>query len=160
MVGPAALFTDRVCRNKKARTGNSTVHAKLCTRTIEKTRLTQEPKRISRRDPVVAKVFGIAVAGQRGILTGIKHLIHLAHKLRVNQIICVEYEKAVICCFAVVVKDMVEQIIERISLADLHLIEPLIHDSARLTGNFRRVIRAVVRNDKDIQQFLWIVLFF
>ena len=57
-----------------------------------------------------------------------------------------------------VLKNAAEQIIERISLADLHLVKPLVNDRARLAGYLRRAVCAIIRNHDHVQQFGGIVL--
>ena len=55
---------------------------------------------------------------------------------------------------------MVEQVIKRIALAHLHLIESLVHNRARLSGDLGRIVRAVIRNHENVEQFGWIILLF
>ena len=53
-----------------------------------------------------------------------------------------------------------EQPVHGISLANLHLVEALVHNRARLAGNRSRTVCAVIRDDKHIQQSGRIILRF
>ena len=158
MVRPAVFLADHVARNQEARAGNRAVDAQAGARTVEEARLAQKPQRVACGDPVVAEVLGVAVAGQRRILAGVEHLVHLADEVGVHQIIRVEYEKAVVGLFALIRKDALEQPVQRVALADLHLVESLVHDRARLAGNRRRAVRAVVGHDEYVQQLFRVIL--
>ena len=47
---------------------------------------------------------------------------------------------------------MVEQVLERVALADLHLVKALIDISARLPRDLGGIIRTVIRDDVYIEQ--------
>ena len=158
MIRPAAVLTDSLRGDQKAGARNRAVDAELSARTVEEARLAQEPQRIAGRNPVCAEVLRVAVARQGGVLAGVEHLVHLADELLVNNVVRVKDEKAVIGHFALVLEDVVEQVFEGVALADLHLVKALIDISAGVPRDFRSVVRAVVRNDVNIEQLGRVIL--
>jgi len=47
---------------------------------------------------------------------------------------------------------MLEQIIQRVALADLHLIKSLVHDRTGTARYLSGIVRAVICNNNDIEQ--------
>ena len=160
MIRPSAVLADHVARDQEARTRYRAVDAQLGTRPVEEACLAQEPQRIAGGNPVITEVLGVAVTGQRRILAGVEHLVHLADKVGIDQIIRIKHEKGIIGLLAFVLKDAVEQPVHRIALADLYLIETLIHGRTRLARHRGGAVRAVVGHDEYIQQVRRIILCF
>ena len=152
MIIPAAFLAEHISRNQKTGAGNRTVDAQTGSRAVQEARLTQEPQCIACGDPVRAEVLRITVAGQCGILAGIVHLVHLTDELRIYDVVRIEYEKRVVRILTLLLKNMLEQIIQRVALADLHLIKSLVHDRTGTARYLSGIVRAVICNNNDIKQ--------
>ena len=158
VIRPAAVLADGLRRHEEARAGDRTVDAQTGARAVEEARFAQKPQRVARRYPIRAEVLRIAVAGQRGVFACGEHLVHLAHEFVIDQIVRVEHDERIIGMVALVRKNVMEQVIQRVALSDLHLVEALVHDRARLAGDRGSVVRAVVGDDVNIQQLRRIIL--
>ena len=152
MVRPAGILADSLRRDQKTGARDRAVHAELRARTVEEARLTQEPQRIACTDPVRTEILRVAIARQRGVLTGVEHFVHLADEVPVYDVVRVEHEKAVVGRLALVLEDMAEQVLERVALADLHLVKALVDISARLPRDLGSIVRTVIRDDVYIEQ--------
>ena len=152
MIIPSAFLAEHISRNQKTGAGNRTVNAQTGSRAVQEARLTQEPQRIACGDPVRAEVLRIAVAGQCRILAGIVHLVHLTDELRIYDVVRIEYEKRIVRILTLLLKNMLEQIIQRVALADLHLIKSLVHDRTGAARYLSGIVRAVICNNNDIKQ--------
>ena len=156
---PAALAADNFAGDKKASARNGAACAKAHSGVIEVFGFPQEPQAISGGNPVGAKVFGIAVAGDNPI-AAVKHLVHLLYIVLIQQVIRVEDEISIEIGFAIFRRDFMKRIIQGIALAYFLLVKAPIDDCPVLFCNFRSVICAVIRNDKDLQKLFWIFLHF
>ena len=72
---------------------------------IELRRFAQEENGVTRADPVVAKVFRVAV-GRDNLVAVVKNVIHLGDEILIQNIIRVKDEKTVVGIFAEILKNV------------------------------------------------------
>ena len=145
---PAAALPQHLVGKEKARAGHGATAAKAHPRVVEILRLAQKPQRVARRDPVVAVVFGVAVAGHDLIAGGVD-LLDLGDKVRVKDIVGIQHKIGVVMPVTGTL-DALQKLIEHVALTHLLGIEALIDGRTMRAGHARRVIRAVVRTDKNV----------
>ena len=111
----------------------------------------QKPQSVACGDPVVAEVFRIAKAGHDTVSRG-QLFRHFFYVVFLQQIVRVEDEERVILSVHTVRAHMLPQSGERVSLADLLPVLPLINDRSVRFCRDSRIIRAVVRDHVDIRR--------
>ena len=159
MEGPATVLTDNVGIDQKAGAGDVAVGAQKHTGEVEEAGLTQEPDGVTGGDPVVAKVAGVAVAGDGAVVAAVKDLVHLSGEVGVHQIVRIKDHVAVILVTALMVQGAEEEV-QGVALALLVLVETLIDNGAGLAGHLSGVVGAVVGHHIDVQAILRIALLF
>ena len=143
---PRADAVKNLPREREARAGHRTAAADRVARAVEIARLAQEPQRVARGYPVVAVVFGVAVAGGDLVAVG-QGLIHVAYVIRRDDVVGVKDEVRV-----VLVRDVAEQEIQRVALADVLRVKALKHlrtvTARRLCGAVGAVVGGDIYIDK------------
>ena len=128
---------------QKARTAHGGAAAQPVTGTVEVAALPQEPQGVACADPVAAEILAVAVAGDDLVAVG-EHLVHPLYVVRSQQVVGVKHEVAV-KALRIVRIDVLEQEVQRVALAHVQLVEPLIHHRAMGAGNGSGTVGAVVR---------------
>ena len=144
---PAAAVAQDLLREEKARAGDGAARAELHARVVQKLRLAQEPERIAGGDPVVPEVLGVAVARYYLIAFG-EDAVHLFDVVFFKHIVRIEDEVAVEGPLGEELVYAVQQIVERIALADIGGVEALKDYGTGLGGDSGRAVGAVVSNDE------------
>ena len=148
---PAAVLAGDARAEQEARARNAAARAEHHARPVELRGLAQEKQRVARADPVVAEVLRVAVA-RDDLVARIKDLVHLLDEVFVEDVVRVEHKEALKGMLAVLLKDGVQQELQRVALADGVLVLPLEHDGARRPRDRRGAVRAVVRHDEDVHK--------
>ena len=91
------------------------------------------------------------------MVSGGKGLVHALNIIGGENVVGIKDEIAVKAP-GEVPGNMYQQILQGISLAYTHGIVPLIHGGAGRPGNRRRMVGAVVRHHKDLQQLRRVIL--
>ena len=144
-VPAAALFQNPVGK-QKAGAGNAAACPQNGARVVEILRLAQEPQAIAGGDPVVAVVFGIAVA-RDDVVPGGKGFVDLAEVIAVNHVVRVKDEVGV-----VFPPDAAQKIAQGEALADAAAVVPFEHPRAVRVRRLGGAVGAVVRHDVDVDQ--------
>lgn len=134
VVGPAAVLMHDLGRNQKTGAGDGTVGADEHPGEVQESGLAHEPQAVAGTDPVVGEVLGVAVAGQRLIVAGIEHFVHLIDKVGVDDVVGIKDEEAIVAALADVGLQLMEQVAQSIALALVDGIEPLIDGSTGPTA--------------------------
>ena len=156
MEGPAPVVPDDLGGHQETGTGHMAVGAQQGTGEVEEAGLPQEPDGVSGGDPVVPEVLGVAVAGD-GVVPLVKGPVHLSHKIGVHQVVGVKDEVTVVDVLTLLLQT-VEEVIHRVALALLLLVEALIHKGAGLAGHTGGIVSAVVGHHIEVQQLFGIIL--
>ena len=158
VVGPAAVLMHDLGRNQKTGAGDGTVGADEHPGEVQESGLAHEPQAVAGTDPVVGEVLGVAVAGQRLIVAGIEHFVHLIDKVGVDDVVGIKNEEAIVAALADVGLQLMEQVAQSIALALVDGIEPFIDGSTGPTGCPGGIVGAVIGHYIDIQQLPGVVL--
>ena len=153
---PAVHALDHARRDKVTRTRDSAGRLADITRVVEKARLSQVPRSISRRDPRAAEVLGVAIARDH-MEALIKGIVHLGDVIAGDDVIGIE-DKVAFKRIGILVKDAVEAKVHDPALALAGKVIALINDSARLARELRRVVGAGVGDHKDLDKLGRIIL--
>ena len=146
-VPPTAPLKHTV-REQKSCAGHRAAAAEAHARIVQVLCLAQEPQRIARRDPVVAIVFGIAIAGHDLVARGVD-LFDLGKEVRVKDIVCIQHKIGVVVP-AAGTANASEHVVEHIALANMQRVVPLKNDRAMLARHAGGIVRAVIRTDVNI----------
>lgn len=120
-------------------------------RAVHILRIPQEPERVTRADPVVPVVFGIAVAGHNAVARG-EGFVHLRDEVLVQEIVRIKEEEPVIARERACGAQSFKQEIERIALADMQCVKPLKDGRAPGARDCGGAVRAVVSTDVNIHE--------
>ena len=154
---PAARLLDDVGGDEEARARDGAAGVERQARLVEELGLAQEPHGIAGGDPVGSVVLGVAVA--RGRLgAGVEGLVHLAEVVHVEDVVGVEDEVGLVALVGVLRADDREAVVERIALAHLLGVVAREDDGARIARDLGGVVRAVVGDDKHVDELGGIVL--
>ena len=102
---PTTVFACNLAAEQKAGAGNAAAGTEHHTGAIELRRFAQEENGVARADPVVAKVFRVAV-GRDNLVAVVKNVIHLGDKILIQNIVRVKDEKTVVGIFAEILKNV------------------------------------------------------
>ena len=147
---PAAGLIQNTLGEQEPRSAHGGAGAQPHPRAVEIAALPQEPQAVTGADPVVGVVLAVAVAGDDLVSVG-EHGVHLLNVVRGQDIVSVEYEVAVEAA-GVVGLDVLGQKIQRIALAHIDVVEPLVHHRAVPPCDGGGVVGTVVRRYKDGEQ--------
>ena len=153
---PAAARFQHTVGKQKACAGHGAAGAQQKPGVVEIPALPQEPQGITGADPVVAVVLAVAEAGDDVMAVG-KRPVHGLHIVGSQNIVRVKHEVSVEA-LGIVLLQVLQQLLQSVALAHLHLVEPLIHVGPGHPGHHGRVVGAVVRQDENGQQTLRIRL--
>ena len=156
MEGPGARLLQHPAAEQEAGAGHGAAGAQQEPGVIEIPALPQEPQGVTGADPVVAVVLAVAEAGDDVMAVG-KRPVHGLHIVGSQNIVRVKHEVAVEA-LGIVLLQVLQQLLQGVALAHLHLVEPLIHVGPGHPGHHGRVVGAVVRQDENGQQTLRIRL--
>ena len=102
---PITDLTEDLAAEQKAGAGNAAAGTEHHTGAIELRRFAQEENGVARADPVVAKVFRVAV-GRDNLVAVVKNVIHLGDKILIQNIVRVKDEITVVGIFAEILKNV------------------------------------------------------
>ena len=157
MIIPAAPFPNDFTGNQEAGAGNRTAGTQHHTGIVEEFCLTHKPQGITGGNPVGTKILGIAVTGHNPMSLA-EGTVHFRKIILIQQIICINNHIGIIIAVAHILCNMLEGIIQCISLANFFGIEPFIHNGTMISGYLCSIIGTIIRNHNGIQQLRWIIL--
>ena len=117
---------------------------------VEIPALPQEPQGVARADPVIAEILAVAIAGD-DLVTGGERLVHPLDVVRRQQVVRVEHEVAV-KALRIVRTNVLQKEVQRVALAYVHMVEPLVHHRAVGAGDGGGAVGAVVRRHEHRDQ--------
>lgn len=156
VVPPAQLFQQAVGKEEPG-AGHGAAGAQVIPGAVQVLALPQKPQAIPGGDPVVAVIFGVAVAGDHPVARG-EHLVHLGYVAGVQQVVGVKDKVAVVVLLGVLLLDFLQQKPQREALAHLQLILALENPGPAGRGDLRGVVGAVVRHHVNVDQILGVIL--
>ena len=110
-------------------------------------------------DPVVAEVFGVAVAGDHLAAVG-EHLVHLGNVVGVQEVVGVEDKEAVVFFVGVVLGDFTQEEFKGVALAHLGLVAAGPDHGPPGCGHGGGIVGTVIGHHKDIDQLGGVILGF
>ena len=152
MEGPAALLPQHLAAEKEARAGDGAARPQQHPRVVKIFGFAQEPKAVARRDPVVAVIFGIAVARYDVVAVG-ESLVHPLNVVRPQEIVRVK-DEVTVKALRLVLRNVPQQGVEGVALAHLFAVKALVNRRACRACRVRGTVRAVVRHDENFQLVL------
>ena len=123
---------------------------------VEEARLAHEPQGSAGGHPVV-DVLGVAVARQDAE-TGVETLVHLADVPLVEQVVGVEDEEGVVALRRALERHPVEQVRQRVALADVVRVVPFVHVLAQASHQLCGMVCAVVGHQPDVDKVLRVIV--
>ena len=154
VVPAAALFQNSVGK-QEAGAADGAGGAQTAAGAVEIPALPQEPQGVAGADPVIAVVFGVAVAGDDLIAVG-EGLVDLRDIVGRQDIVGVQHQIAVEG--RVVVLDAPQEVLQGVALAHLGGVVAEVDGGAVSAGHRAGQVGAVVGHHKDIHIFRRIVL--
>ena len=139
-----------------ARTGDGAGGAAEHARVVEEAGLAEEPDGVGSANPRASEVLGVAIAREREISL-VEGIVHDGHVIRRQQVVGVEDDERLVLA-RILVEDAVEAVIHHPALALARQVVALVDDGSGLAGTRRRLIRAGICDNEDIDEFGRIVL--
>ena len=139
---PAMALVQYPLREQKARSAHGGAAAQTVSRAVQIAAFPQEPQGVPGADPVVAEVFAVAVAGH-DLVSGGEALVHALEVVRREDVVRVEHEVAV-KALRIVCTDVLQQKIQGVALAHVHMIEALVHHRPMFPRDGGGAVGAVV----------------
>ena len=93
-----------------------------------------------------------------GLIAGAANPVDLPEIVRLQQVICVKYHKAVKLLQAKIAFDFAQQIVQSVAFADFSGAGAQVYGSAVVPGNLGGIVGAVICHYKNVQHILGIIL--
>jgi hypothetical protein len=155
MVLPAVITLDYLTAYTEAGTRDSAGRTEAHSRVIKIFRFTEEPKRITRGNPVSTVVFGVTVA-RKSDISAIEINVHFLDEVFVNEVIGIEDD---ICITIVALRQkLLKEEIESISFTDKFLIITFNDRGTVLSSDIGGIIGTVIGNKEYLDKLLGIIL--
>ena len=145
MEGPAAPAEHDLPAEEEPGAGDHGAQPQAGAGGVEEGGVPQEPQAVAGGDPVIAVVFGVAVAGDDLVLLA-EGLVHSGDVVPRQQVVGVEDEEAVEVVVPPGVPDLGEQEVEGVALAHVLAVEALVDHGAGVPGGAGGAVGAVVRH--------------
>ena len=146
---PAPHPPEQIPRKAEARTVDGAGGAQGHPGAVHVCGVMDVPQAVPGGEPVVAEIFGVAVAAE-GVAALGHHPVHLADVVGLQQIVGVEDEECVVIVQTLGLVDLVQQEIQGVAFADVFPVEPLEHPCAVGLSQRSRAVGAVVRHHEGV----------
>lgn len=156
---PAAVHINNAFAYHKARAGNGAVRAADEAGIVQEFRFADKPQRITRADPVCAVIFAVSVRCT-SLVARVERLVHFKHIVVPDNIVGVKDKESLDTLVRVFGIYPVKNEVKRIALADMRFGLAFVNYRACVARDLRGVVRAVIRNNENVDKFFRIFLKF